>query len=508
MRILTIDVGGSHVKVLATGQTEPRRVESGPSMTAADMVAVVKHIAADWTYDVISIGYPGPVVNNVPIKEPANLGRGWVGFDFAAAFGRPVKIINDAAMQALGSDDGGRLLFLGFGTGFGSAMVIDGRVEPMELAHLPYKKKRTYEDYVGQRGLKRLGKKKWRREVTVVINELSAALGPDYVVVGGGNIDVLRDLPPRTRLGANSNAFQGGFRLWREATTLATLNNHAVAISPPRCTPELHLEESPRALFRAAAAEIVDQAVDAVMKRGSFRVALSGGSTPRGLFSLLATDPNLRERMPWGQIQFFWTDERHVPPFHPDSNFRMADETLLSVVPVPSANVHPIPGESAHAHEAAASYESELRAFFDLRREQLPRFDLIMLGLGAEGHTASLFPGTHALDESEHLVVASWVGKLDADRITLTARVLNNAASVLFLVSGAEKALALKAVLEGPYEPHQLPAQLVNPSNGRLVWLFDQAAGQLLEAAPAAVVETGVEHRHRARAVQGPAPWS
>src|SRR5713226_7565457 len=178
MNVLAVDVGGTHVKVLVTGESLERKFVSGPSMTAADMVDAVKKLTADWTYDAVSIGYPGPVVHDVIVKEPANLGRGWVGFDFAAAFGRPVKILNDAAMQALGSDQGGRMLFLGLGTGLGSAMIVDGRVEPLELAHLPYKDKRTYEDAVGLRGLKRLGKKKWRREVNTVLQELSNALEP------------------------------------------------------------------------------------------------------------------------------------------------------------------------------------------------------------------------------------------------------------------------------------------------------------------------------------------
>src|SRR5216684_1874108 len=190
MKVLAVDVGGTHVKVLVTGESVERKVVSGPSMTAADMVDAVKKMTADWTYEAVSIGYPGPVVHDAPVKEPANLGRGWVGYDFAAAFGRPVKVINDAAMQALGSDQGGRMMFLGLGTGLGAAMVVDGRVEPLELAHLPYKDKQTYEDVAGLRGLERLGKKKWRREVYTMIQELSGALLPDYVVVSGGGSSV------------------------------------------------------------------------------------------------------------------------------------------------------------------------------------------------------------------------------------------------------------------------------------------------------------------------------
>jgi polyphosphate glucokinase len=217
MNILAVDIGGQHVKVLATGQTEPRRMNSGPSLTGLQMIDGVKTMAADWSYDVISLGYPGQVVHNMPAHEPVNLGAGWIGVDYAAAFGKPVRIINDAAMQALGSYQGGRMLFLGLGTGLGSAMVVDGEVEPMELGHLPYKKRLTYEDFVGQRGLVRLGKKKWRLEVAALIETFRAALEPEYIVLGGGNAKHMKELPPDVRLGDNSNAFIGGFRLWEEA---------------------------------------------------------------------------------------------------------------------------------------------------------------------------------------------------------------------------------------------------------------------------------------------------
>jgi polyphosphate glucokinase len=216
MRVLVIDVGGTHVKILATGRKAHRAVESGPAMTAQQMVSEVKQLAVGWRYDAVSIGYPGPVVHNRPLHEPRNLGSGWVGFDFREAFGCPVKVINDAAMQALGSYKGGDMLFLGLGTGLGSAMVADGIVEPMELGHLPYKKGRTYEDYVGLRGLKRLGKKKWRRHVGVVVKLLQAALEPDDTVIGGGNTKKLDELPPGCRLGDNANAFIGGFQLWKD----------------------------------------------------------------------------------------------------------------------------------------------------------------------------------------------------------------------------------------------------------------------------------------------------
>ena len=217
MNVLSIDVGGTNVKVLVTGQTTARKAESGPTMTAAGMVEAVKELTSDWTYDVVSLGYPGPVAHNAPVEEPANLGPGWVGFDFAAALGRPVKIVNDAAMQALGSYDGGSMLFLGLGTELGSAMVVDRTVQPLALAHLRYRAKRTYEDVVGRRGLKRLGKKKWRREVGAVVEELAAALQPDYVVLGGGNAKLLKALPANVRRGANANALVGGFRMWSAA---------------------------------------------------------------------------------------------------------------------------------------------------------------------------------------------------------------------------------------------------------------------------------------------------
>ncbi len=214
MRILVIDVGGTHIKVLATGHRRPLLLPSGPKMSAKKMVRAVRKSVAAWKYAGVSIGYPGPVAHGRPVSEPRNLGAGWVGFDFGRAFGCPVKMINDAAMQALGSYKGGRMLFLGLGTGFGSALIIDGVLEPMELAHLPYKKGRTYEDYLGASGLQRFGKKKWRRHVLAAIRLLKRALQPDDVVVGGGNAILLRRLPAGVRLGANANAFVGGYRLW------------------------------------------------------------------------------------------------------------------------------------------------------------------------------------------------------------------------------------------------------------------------------------------------------
>lgn len=220
MRVLVIDVGGTHIKVLATGRKEPIKIPSGPELTAKEMVRQVREAIAGWGYDAVSIGFPGPVVHGRPVAEPRNLGGGWLGFNFRRAFGCPVKVINDAAMQALGSYRRGRMLFLGLGTGLGSALVVDGVLEPMELAHLPYKKGRTYEDYVGRRGLKRLGKKKWRRNVIDVVERLAAALETDDVVIGGGNAKLLRDLPKGVRVGSNANAFAGGFRMWREKSPL------------------------------------------------------------------------------------------------------------------------------------------------------------------------------------------------------------------------------------------------------------------------------------------------
>jgi len=215
-RVLAIDVGGSHVKVRVSNRRDVRQFESGPQMNAARMVAGVLKLVGDWKYDVVSIGYPGIVIHGKIVTEPHNLGGGWVGFDFRRAFGRPVRVINDAAMQAIGSYQGGRMLFLGLGTGLGSAMIVDGVVESMELAHMHYKKGRTYEDDVGDRGRRRLGSKKWRRTVKKVVKALRTALEADYVVLGGGNARKLNKMPKGARLGNNDFAFLGGFRMWRQ----------------------------------------------------------------------------------------------------------------------------------------------------------------------------------------------------------------------------------------------------------------------------------------------------
>jgi polyphosphate glucokinase len=217
MLVLVVDVGGTHVKVLATGQKESREIPSGPMLTAEQMVAGVKKIAADWKYEVASVGYPGPVLHGRPVAEPRHLGPGWVGYDYPSAFGCPVKVVNDAALQALGSYQGGKMLFLGLGTGLGSTLIVDGIVEPMELGHLPYRHG-TFEEYVGLHGLQTHGLTQWRRDVEDVVHRLIAALQPEDVVLGGGNIHQLDKLPAGCRAGDNANAFLGGFRLWKPAS--------------------------------------------------------------------------------------------------------------------------------------------------------------------------------------------------------------------------------------------------------------------------------------------------
>ena len=233
-RVLAIDIGGSHVKMRLFGRREMRQFESGPKLTPRQMVKHVHALTGDWTYDAVSIGYPGVVVLGKVVAEPHNLGAGWVGFDFRRAFGRPTRVMNDAAMQALGSYEGGRMLFLGLGTGLGSAMIVDGVVAPMEIAHLPYKKGRTYEEWVGERALKRLGGKKWSRVVRDVVTELSSVLEADYAVIGGGNARKLKRLPKNARLGSNDFAFLGGFRVWRHlAASPAASKNFRRNITVP-----------------------------------------------------------------------------------------------------------------------------------------------------------------------------------------------------------------------------------------------------------------------------------
>jgi polyphosphate glucokinase len=214
MKTLVVDVGGTNIKILATGHDTVRKAPSGPQMTPQQLVETVTQLATDWEYGRVTIGYPGPVVRGQPVTDPHNLGPGWIGFDFAAQFGKPVKVINDAAMQALGSYEGGRMLFLGLGTGLGSALIVDNIILPLELAHLPYRKGMTFEDHIGERGLLRFGKKKWRQRVHDVVNRLRAAMVANYVVLGGGNVRKLATLPEHCRAGDNSKAFVGGFRLW------------------------------------------------------------------------------------------------------------------------------------------------------------------------------------------------------------------------------------------------------------------------------------------------------
>jgi len=235
-RILVIDIGGTNVKLLATGMKVPIKIPSGPTMTARQMVSKVKNALKGIKYDVVSIGYPGPVLAGHPFKQPVNLGGGWVGFNFRKAFGCPVKIMNDAAMQALGGYKKGRMLFLGLGTGLGSAMIVDGVVLPMELAHLPYKRGKTYEYYLGKRGLERSGRKKWQKEVFKVVAELRAALEADQIMIGGGNAKKLKKLPPGTKLGHNRNAFVGGLRMWQEGSKKnAALASRSPSLFPHFC---------------------------------------------------------------------------------------------------------------------------------------------------------------------------------------------------------------------------------------------------------------------------------
>ena len=244
---------------------------------------------------------------------------------------------------------------------------------------------------------------------------------------------------------------------------------------------EVRILPDAAAITRRAAELFVQAARDAVAESDSFTVALSGGSTPKSLYSLLADDADLRAQLPWEKMHFFFGDERHVPPDHPESNFHMANETLFSKELVKASRITRIKGEYADTEKAALEYEQALRAYFIIEKGEFPRFDLVLLGMGGDGHTLSLFPGTKALHApADRIVVRNWVGKLYTERITLTAPAVNQANRVIFLVARADKAPALKAVLEGPYEPEQLPAQLIQPAHGKLLWLVDQAAGALL----------------------------
>jgi 6-phosphogluconolactonase len=244
---------------------------------------------------------------------------------------------------------------------------------------------------------------------------------------------------------------------------------------------ELRKLTTPQDLFQAAAEEVLHAAADAITQRGRFTIALSGGSTPRNLYTLIAA--NASGSLPWDQMFFFWGDERHVPPDDPESNYRMAKETLLSKIPVPPANIFPVPAEKSDASAAAQTYEQTLQKFFALSAGEFPRFDLILLGMGPDGHAASLFPETAALQEKSRLVVANWVEKLQTSRITFTLPVLNSARCVAFLVSGADKAAVLHEVLEGNAPGEKYPSKLVRPIDGKLIWFVDRAAASELSAA-------------------------
>ncbi len=243
---------------------------------------------------------------------------------------------------------------------------------------------------------------------------------------------------------------------------------------------EIRILSDGAAIAQRAAQEFVQAAASAVREKGAFNVALAGGSTPKALYNLLATDAALRSEVPWDKMHLFFGDERHVGPEHPDSNFRMASDSMISRAPLKPEQVTRIKGEYPDAEQAALEYEKALRETFKLRDGEYPRFDLLLAGMGNEGHTLSLFPGTKALHANGRVVMRNWVGKLYTERITLTAPAASNAARIMFMVTGADKALALKAVLEGPYEPEQLPAQFLQPKNGRLLWLVDTGAGGML----------------------------
>ncbi len=248
----------------------------------------------------------------------------------------------------------------------------------------------------------------------------------------------------------------------------------------PSHNPETQIVATAEELGLAAALQFVCRAKEAVQEKGMFTAALSGGSTPRSMYSRLACDAELYKQLSWDSVHFFWSDERHVPPDHADSNFRMAHEVMLSKLPVPPENVHRVKGEYEDADGAATEYERTLCDFFSLRPGKFPRFDLVLLGMGADGHTASLFPGSDAVRERQRLVVANWVETFNAYRITLTLSVLNSAAEVIFLVGGEDKAGMLRTVLCGEYQPERYPAQLIRPSSGNLLWLVDKPAARLL----------------------------
>jgi 6-phosphogluconolactonase len=278
-------------------------------------------------------------------------------------------------------------------------------------------------------------------------------------------------------------AARGGASAKKKWTSAAGLPFRIKRESSPernRVEREIHIFADGAAIAKRAAQEFVQAAGAAVSSKGSFNVALAGGSTPKALYSLLVNDPALRSQVPWDRTHLFFGDERHVPPDHADSNFRMATEAMISRSPLKAEQVTRIKGENPDANQAALEYEKALCEYFKLKAGDYPPFDLVLAGMGNEGHTLSLFPGTKALHADRRIAVGNWVGKLFTDRITLTAPAASNSAEIIFMVTGADKALALKAVLEGPFEPDQLPAQSLLPKNGKLLWLVDAAAGSML----------------------------
>jgi len=323
LNVLVVDVGETHVKVFATGETEHREFPSGPTMTPKRMVAGVKKLTADWKYNVVSLGYPGPVLRNQPVADPPNLGPEWMGFHFTEAFGRPLKLVNDAAMQALGSYKSGKMLFLGLGTGLGSAMVLDGFVEPMELGHLPYKKA-TYEDYVGVGGLERLGKKKWRRHVADVVARLVAALEPDDVVLGGGNVKNMKELPPKCRAGDNANAFLGGFRLWESAANQIHLQPRKRSVDKEKLSVQKTGDERSAKMAKPAAAGPKNQALKPLTKQKVWTALQEHHKKVRELHlrDLFADDPQRGERMTAEAVGLFLDYSKN----------RVTDETLKLLV--------------------------------------------------------------------------------------------------------------------------------------------------------------------------------
>ena len=391
-KVLVIDVGGTYVKVRATDQDETRRHPSGRGFGPEDVVRAVREMTRDWDYEVVAIGYPGPVLDGRLACEPRNLGEGWVGFDFERAFGKPVKLVNDAAMQALGSYEGGKMLFLGLGTGLGSALVSHGRLEPAELAHLPYKGGKTYEEWVGKRGLKRLGRKMWRRAVHDVVERLGHALQVDYVVIGGGNASKLEALPPQARLGDNEHAFRGGFRLWGSDGDGAS--SHAPARSAAAVAPASPGDQALKELAGRRAAELVQDGM---------RVGLGTGSTVR--HTILA----LGERKP--DIRCVATSERThelaaalgLTLLPPDEIGRL--DLAIDGADAVDAELNLVKGGGgAHAREKIVAAMAERFVVIVEESKLVER-------LGAFPLPLELLPFAAG-------VVAEWVRELGAERVT------------------------------------------------------------------------------------------